>query len=384
MAFSNINHYVPQWYQREFLPPGLREQKFFYLDLSPERVNHFNGGFHFRNECRRLRPANCFEEEHLYTFFFGENATDLVERRFFGTIDRLGSLAVDFFSNYSVCGEAGIAFNNITRYLDAQTLRTPKGLDFLKKLSRSGSHQSALDLMGILWQYHVTIWAEGVWEVLCCDESPTKFIITDNPVTTYNRSLPPDSPHCQYPFDARIELVGTQTLYPLNPNRCLVITNLEYVRNPGSNPLKIRTNPRYFGQTLFDIRKVQVGRQIPENDVININYISKNRARRYIAAPEKEWLYPERHVRAKEWNNLGDRFFLMPDPRKVSFTTGIFVGWKDGSSWGIDEYGRHPSNSNSEEKKQRDVEMESFQRAKKDWDKEFGSLSGDEMRQYHL
>ena len=36
------NHYVPQWYQRRFVPTT-GEQKFRYLDLKPERFRDLNG-----------------------------------------------------------------------------------------------------------------------------------------------------------------------------------------------------------------------------------------------------------------------------------------------------------------------------------------------------
>lgn len=297
-------------------PPDLKEQKFYYLDLTPARISHPNGSSHLRHECRRLGPVNCFAQEHLYTLFFAESAADVVEKRFFGAIDRLGADAVEFFSNYSVSDKTKAAFNNLLRYLDAQKLRTPKGLDYIKRIAPDSSHQAALYLMGQLWQLHITIWTEGVWEVLYCDESATKFMVSDHPVTTYNKELFPLSKECRYPLDARIERVGTHTIFPLDLNRCLVITNLGYVRNSSMNPLQVRENPRYFASTMFDIRKVQTGRQISEDYVRRINYIIKKRARRYLAAAQKEWLYPERFFKTRMWNRLGDRFFLMPAPER--------------------------------------------------------------------
>lgn len=383
MSFTEINHYVPQWYQRRVIPTGLKEQKLYYLDLTPDRVTHPDGSFHYRNESRRLGPPSCFAQQHLYTLFFGVHAADVIEKRFFGAIDRLGADAVDFFSSYTVNNETESALHNLIRYLDAQKLRTPKGLDYIKRMSRrDGSHQAALHLMGQLWQLHVTIWMEGVWEVLSCDGSSTKFIVSDHPVSTYNKKLFPLSPKCQYPLDAPIELVGTHTIFPLDLNHCLVITNLGYVRNPWINPLRVRVNPRYFAPTLFDIRKVQIDRHIPEEHVRAINYIIKKRARRYIAAGQKEWLHPERFLKTTMWDNLGNRFFLMPDPRKVSFSTGIFVGYKDGSAWGIDEYGRRPREDDPRIEAQRNLEWKTFQKAKKAWETEFGQLTREELLRY--
>ena len=382
MSFAENNHYVPQWYQKRFLPQGLKEQKFYYLDLTPERINHRNGSFHYRNKCRRLGPVNCFAQNHLYTFFLGKDATDVIERRFFGKIDEFGVDAVSFLSNYSVSSCSGNTIQDIVRYLDAQKLRTPKGLDYIKRLSMSESHQDALITMRKLWQIHITIWMEGVWEVLKCDESNTKLIVTDNPVTTYNKALFPLAKECRYPFDAPIELVGTHTIFPLDLNRCLVITNLGYVRNPWINPRQVRENPRYYAQTVFDIRSVQIGRSITEDEVLAINYIMKNRAKRYIAAAQEEWLYPDQFLKTTMWNKLGNRFFLMPDPRKVSFRTGTFFGYGDGSSWGIDEYGRKPRDDDPKIKAIRNKEHITFEKAKRSWDGRFGPLSRDELIKY--
>lgn len=134
--------------------------------------------------------------------------------------------------------------------------------------------------------------------------------------------------------------------------------------------------------TLFDIRKVQTGRQISEDYVGTINFIIKKRARRYVAAGQKEWLYPEKFLKTTMWDKLGDRFFLMPDPRKVPFSTGIFVGYKDGSAWGIDEYGRRPRDDDPKVKAQRDIEWKAFQKARKAWDDHFGELSREELQRY--
>jgi hypothetical protein len=38
---------------------------------------------------------------------------------------------------------------------------------------------------------------------------------------------------------------------------------------------------------------------------MEINYITKKRAYRYVAAAEKEWLYPERYLPTTHWNKLG-------------------------------------------------------------------------------
>lgn len=377
-----VNHYVPQWYQYQFITDGSKERKYHYLDLNPERIQKSNGGYYFRNQRRFLGPVSCFQQEHLYTLMFGSHASDIIEKRFFGKIDDKGAKAIAFFQEWRLNEQSQEMLHNLVEYLDAQKLRTPKGLDYLKRASRGSKHEETLYLMRQMWQMHVTIWMEGVWEILRCDDSPTKLLVTDHPVTTYNKALFPLSRQCQYPLDAPIACLGTHTLFPLGPTRLLVITNLGYVRNPNANLTKSRENPRSFADTMFDLRKIQTGRQLPEADVIAVNFILKQRARRYIAAEEPEWLYPEHQLKSTMWNKLGDQFFLMPDPRKVSFHTDTFIGFNDGRAWGVDEYGRQPARKDALVKQLRDKEWTTFHKHQKLWDARFGKLSHEDLRKY--
>jgi hypothetical protein len=372
MSFTENNHYVPQWYQQRFIPADSRERKYHFLDLQPETAVSNGRSFH-RRACWNWGPASCFCEKNLYTLRFGAEVTDELEKRFFGEIDRRGMVAVDFMASYSFRKGANETLHAITAYIDAQKLRTPKGLDWLKRQAGSNSRERILMLMTRLSQMHTTIWMEGVWEVLSCDQSETKFIVSDHPVTTFNRKLFPAARECQYPGDAPIELLGTHTIFPLGLSRCLVITNLGYVRNPAVNPTKVRENPRMYGETVFDLRKIQTGRQIPEEHVRAINFIIKRRAKRYIAAGKEEWLYPEEDMKVHMWDRLGDQLFLMPDPRKVTFTSAIYVSYKDGSSFGQDEYGRRPVET-PQVVAQRDAESRSFRKAQADWDSRYGKL----------
>lgn len=362
--------------------PGRTEDKYYYLDLHPEKVERPHGGYHFRNAVRRLGPVSCFKEDHLYTLRFGKYASDVVEKRFFGELDLRGSRAVEFFHDYALRDGADGSFNDLVPYLDAQKLRTPKGLDFLRKLTGAANHQATLNMMGMLYQMHATLWTESVWEILFCDNSPTKFIVSDHPVTTYNKAHFPASPACRYPLDSLVESVGTHTIFPLDLNRCLVITNLGYVRNPQINPTKQRVNPRYFKNSMFDLRKIQTGRQVGEDYVHAINYVIKARAKRYIAAGERDWLYPEKHLHTRMWNKLGGRDFLMPDPRKVTFTTDFVVGFKDGSAWGHDEYGRLSDENDPKVRALRDKEWRTFHATQEAWDSKYGPLDLEEWRKY--
>jgi hypothetical protein len=377
VSFTVKQHYVPQWHQRLFLSPTEKEAKLYYLDLKPDQVRGGDGKLYAKTDLWRWGPAKCFYQANLYTLAFGNLASDVIEKRFFGEIDRKGAEAVPMCADYEL-GKHGVdCLQTIALYMDAQKLRTPKGLDLLRTISPDGTHQGALYRMGQLSHMHVTMWMEGIWEILRCDNTPTKFILSDHPVTAYNKGVFPGALRCRYPFDPGIELLGTHTLFPLTPTRCLVITNLGYVRNPKAHPLEARQNPRMFANTIMFAGNVQTGRQLRDDQVAAINFIIKSRARRYIAAGREDWLYPEEQLTRKSWDKLGGKFFLSPDPREVSFSTGVFAGWQDGSSFGQDEYGRIPNDRDPRIKAQRALEWRTFHESRAEWEKHFGKLKHD-------
>ena len=88
-------------------------------------------------------------------------------------------------------------------------------------------------------------------------------------------------------------------------------------------------------------------------------------------------------MRSRAWNKLGGKFFLMPDPRMVSFSEGILVGFKDGSAWGQDEYGRRTGDDASA-KLQRAKEWVSYQKSVAAWDAKFGRLPAEKLRRHFV
>jgi hypothetical protein len=359
------NHYVPQWYQRRFLPPGV--DRFFYLDLKPEAIRTAPGRTVSRKAILRWGPARCFYQDDLYTMKLGRWSTDAVERRFFGPIDNEGKAAVEFFSEYQFSSEAHDRFEPLMRYMDAQRLRTPQGLDWLKLITRSSDQNSALRMLSPVYQMHSTMWTEGVWEIARADRSKVKFLLTDRPITFYNPRVFPASPNIPYPHDADLRHLGTRTLFPLSLDRCLVITHLQLVRDPWLNPVRPRTNARSYSTAIFHLEDVQTERNLTEDEVLRINFNLKRRATRYLAAAEEEWLYPERHVSTDHWSKLNDDWFLFPNLYKVSFSSGIVAGWDDGRSWAADEYGRRPSHPRYQDKDQHAIEWRTALKGKQAW-----------------
>ena len=163
-----------------------------------------------------------------------------------------------------------------------------------------------------------------------------------HPVTVYNMGCFPASRFCQGHSDPDIRLTGTHTIFPMSIDKILILTNLSWVRDPYGSPLKPRPNPNMFRSAIMKYTNIQTGRMLSDEEVNEINYIIKSRAYRYVAAAEKEWLYPEDKFPRGRWDQLGDGYLLFPDPRSAGFGGQFIAGWADGTSDAWDEYGRKP------------------------------------------
>ena len=327
------NHYVPVWYQKGFVsvdPPRL-----YYLDLNPEPAEQRRGA---RSEIPKSAPKQCFWSHDLYTtLFFGE-PNDEIERFLFGAIDNDGAVAVRAVAS----GDPRTvhdSFQTFFAYIDAQKMRTPKGLDWIRARYGRITQLNLMLEMQALRQMHCTMWLEAVREVVSAEDSDVKFIVSDHPVTIYNPQCPPDAVQCRYPDDPPSELIGSQTLFPLSANHCLILTNLEYTQDPSRvDLLRPRQNSRHFGTTLARTDAWIRSRKLSRTEVIAINHVLKSRARRYIAAAAAEWLYPER-AGGPGWTDLG-KILLPPERELWHFGGEIVVGYKDGTSSFQDAFGR--------------------------------------------
>lgn len=109
---------------------------------------------------------------------------------------------------------------------------------------------------------------EGVWEFVHARESSIKFIISDEPVTFFNRRIFPSED--VYPGGEDLSKVGTRTIFPLGPDTCVIVTHLQLVRNPHTNPVDVRVNARVFQQTFANLTEIQFGRELEEEEVLRI------------------------------------------------------------------------------------------------------------------
>lgn len=340
MSITRDNHYVPIWYQRGFLEPGLK--KLAFRDLRP-KVHPLPDGTSRVGRSRFMSsPKQCFVQEDLYSTFFGTLISDEIEKRLFGTIDTDGAPAIRAFIGEDV-REWHQHFQALFRFIDIQKLRTPKGLDWLRAQYPRLSQNQLMVEMQAMQAMHCTIWTEGVREIVSAEDSDVKFIVSDHPVTIYNHALPPTSDACRYPLDPSIALKASQTIYPLDRDHCLILTNLEYAKDENAPPAEKRTFARNFRTSMVRTDKFPRLRCLTAEEVRQINRIVKARARRFVAAGREEWLDPEQGDEAP-WSEL--RHVLRP-PEKALFGFGgeMFAKFEDGSVHYQDQFGRTEKSS---------------------------------------
>lgn len=334
------NHYVPVWYQRQFLLPG--ESRLHYLDKAPGG-NDVGAAAETQRGGQRRPPVSllplkkCFCTFDLYTTQFGNSLNDDIERFLFGLIDRTGSIAVRALVSGNP-SEIHDIFQDFFEYLDAQKLRTPKGLEWIKEAYPELTQVDLMHEMQALRLMHCTMWAEGVREIVTAEHSDVKFIVSDHPVAVYNRAIVPIAAGGTEAKDPSISLLGTQTVFALNANTCLILTHVEYAKNPRTTNLtKRRTNARYRGGGLVRTDAFVRSRHLSREAVIQINLLLKAQSKRYVAAGKREWLYPENQY-SGTWADISEA--LRPRDELWRFGGEMLVKYADGHVHYQDAFGR--------------------------------------------
>jgi hypothetical protein len=241
MSKTRNNHYVPQWYQEGFFDAG--RNTLAYLDMKPPQTVLRDGRIVTHKANFDAPTSRAFQQRDLYSTFFGTSVNDEIERRLFGDIDTRGAKAIKAFSGTDL-REWHRHYRTLFEYIDIQKIRTPKGLDWLRAQYPTLTQNELMFEMQGIQMMHCTIWTEGVREIVSAEEADVKFIISDHPVTVYNHAVPPEAQMCAYPNDPGIALKASQTIFPLDRDFCLIITNLEYAQNPSTRPLEKRTFAR--------------------------------------------------------------------------------------------------------------------------------------------
>lgn len=341
MQYSYKHHYVPEWYQKRFMLKG--QTAYYRLDLSPEIIKKPNGELFKKAEILKKGPSKFFFEIDLYTTNYFGIKNDEIERILFGEIDTKGANAITAMSSPDWMELIHDHIINYYEYLDAQRLRTPKGLNWLIQHANPKTYNQLLMLMQRVRRMHCTMWVEASMEIVEAKNSDIKFIVSDNPVTFYNSQFYPENIKCQFPFDPELSFQGTRTIFPLDLNHCAILTHLQYARNPGKfKAVKPRTNPRYFDDSIIMYNDIIRERQLNEQQVLSINYILKKRADRYIAAAKEEWLFPEKYLKKKDWASL-DKVFISKSKKLLGRDGEIFLADANGNLIATqDDFGRKP------------------------------------------
>jgi hypothetical protein len=335
MSKARNNHYVPQWYQEGFFEPGLNTYR--YLDLSPPQKTLPDGRIITERYKFVSHASQAFCQRDLYSTFFGTSVNDEIERKLFGDIDTRGAQAVRAFVGEDV-GEWHRHFTTFFEYLDIQKIRTPKGLDWLSaQYPRLSQNDLMFEMQGIRMM-HCTIWTEGVREIVSAQDAAVKFIVSDHPVTIYNYAVPPSATGNGYPNETSIALKGSQTIFPLNRDFCLILTNLEYAKDHSANPLEKRTFAGNYRNSMVRTDAFIRTRKLTSNDVIRVNRVLKARAKRYIAAGKEEWLYPET-LSVETWADLRG-VFRPPKNGLLHFGGEMFARFDSGEVYYQDAFGR--------------------------------------------
>ena len=367
------NHYVPRWYQRRFIAADQTGRELYLLDLKPDFFRDGKGVRRQRKPLRRTGTRKCLAIDDLYTTRFGGIESHELERVFFGEVDALGKQAVGFFAEFDHDRVSGEALENLMLYMSTQKLRTPKGLDWLVAQAGGRRRGDVIDHLTTLRSLYGAIWAECVWQIADASASETKFIVSDHPVTVYNRSCAPGNPlWCKGANDPDIRLQATHTLFPLSSERLLILTNRSWACNPHRRPLEPRANPDLFRGAMFNFLEIQTRRPLSEQDVLKINCIIKRRAYRYVAAGREEWLYPERSVKST-WRAVGDEHLLMPDPRSLHPGAEIIMGYAGGATEAMDTFGRRPGDRRFGHEARSAQEIQAHRRWCDEYERVFGT-----------
>ena len=335
MTKTRNNHYVPKWYQEGFFDPG--RSTYFYLDLCPPKHTLADGRIVTEKSKFESPTSRAFQQRDLYSTFFGTSVNDEIERKLFGDIDTRGAHAVRAFVGEDA-SEWQRHFMTFFEYLDIQKIRTPKGLDWLSaQYPRLTQNDLMFEMQGIRMM-HCTIWTEGVREIVSAQDAKVKFIVSDHPVTIYNHAVPPGAEGNGYPNDPSIALKGSQTIFPLNRDFCLILTNLEYAQDHSANPLEKRTFAGNYRNSMVRTDAFIRTRNLTSDEVIRVNRVLKARARRYVAAGKEEWLYPELSS-AEPWASL--RSALLPRKSDLwQFGGEMYARFESGEVYYQDEFGR--------------------------------------------
>ena len=300
------NHYVPRLVPGAVHPEDAPERKFHYLDLRPESVVRKDGRTYKRADLLRWGPKRCFVEEDLYTTRFGAWESTEIEQYFFGEVDSRGRRAVDYF--------AGFAHPHMGQRTPSKTcsgtwawqkLRNAQGVARSGRPRPARRPQHGADGDAGAAAVHGALWSESVWSLATSPRTRRR--------SSSSRTIPsPCTTRAASPRHPSAAVTATPRSRSLARTRCSRCpwtgsSSSRTCRGCGTRtptPRRSGPNPNPFRGTFFNWLQIQTLRELDEQEVLAINHIIKTRAHRYVAAAERDWLYPERHLTERRWDRL--------------------------------------------------------------------------------
>lgn len=349
IAFKNMSkytnqHYIPQWYQKNFIPDN--KGAYWRLDLKPDRITHPDG----REEIKDISlesVKNCFAEDFFYKNLLFTDP-NFLEKSFYGSIDDKGAKGIQTL--FSPFGKgSGERFLDFLDFMDTLRLRTPKGIELVKKhrfihqTGRIELKDIILDNIRLVIGMHQTMWIEGVWFYLSAEKSSTKFIVSDHPLVLFNRKINPQNESLDM-----FMLLGTILIFPLDLNNCLVIFHRDYGISRELNPVQRRINVRAYRDNPFFVpEKLKSSndpmgadtKELNNEEVLAVNCLIKERAHRFIASYNKDDLFPEKVLKEAAIANIED--IILPKAHMIVKAGNSYYGTTTGKCFGVDPYGRH-------------------------------------------
>ncbi|MEH6696562.1 MAG: DUF4238 domain-containing protein [Hyphomonas sp.] len=364
------HHYVPQWYQRGFLPEGKGE--FFVLDKSPQTNVECPDGLTraIKNPkfIRRSGAHELFQQDNLYALSLPFVDPDFLERYLFGSIDDKGSIASRVFIDWPITiphpkfdqypmqfGDPGKRMVDLVQFINAQKTRMPRGIDAMKfdlkrRLRVEIDNNFLMAFFMERSRQQCTVWSEALWQIFSVESEDSRFLLSDDPVTFYNMDCYPMSSDCLYPMDPNPFWRGTRVLFPLSSKKLLVLSHKEHVDIPSrTKARRLRRNARLYDSSVMSFTWIEHEKHLSESEVHALNYVIKSRAVRFVASAYENDLNQDKFL-PKKWSEIDA--ILQPTYPSHHAKSEVHFGFQDGRTQAFNAFGEEIE-SKADEMKQR-------------------------------
>jgi len=214
------------WYQKRFLPSGQRDKELFHLDLKPDILTDSRAVPHeARDPSAGVSPLLCCQRSLHGLVWFSRINGDRATLHWAAGRERPREHRLSHAFRGPVCQPGRVPKR--LRVHEHSEAAHAEGLGWLKSRVGTKDRDTVLRRMLQLRQLHCVVWTECVWLIADASQSETKFIVSDHPVTVYNRRCGPRSIWCRGFNDPDIWLHGIQAMTHGRPNSPAKMERLE-------------------------------------------------------------------------------------------------------------------------------------------------------------